>query len=187
MAKFYTQLDPELSAFIQKQHIFFNASAPDSGRINMSPKGMDTFRVLNDTCVGYLDLTGSENETAAHLAQNRRLTLMFCSFDERPLILRLYGRGRIVRRQDNDWADLHRNFPSYPGERQIVVLDIESIMTTCGFAVPLYEFKGDRQMLVQWASKQGDEGLEEYRHEKNQCSVDGLPTYLYDDPPSEGK
>jgi hypothetical protein len=185
MAKIYTELDQTLRAFIGEQKIFFNASAPSSGRINMSPKGLDTFRILNDKLVGYIDLTGSENETAAHIAENGRLTLMFCSFAERPLILRLYGRGRVVRRQDPEWPELHQTFPSLPGERQIILLDIESILTTCGFAVPFYEYKGERSLLTEFACKKGEEGMEEYRHERNEQSLDGLPTYLFDDPPGK--
>src|SRR5271168_4641356 len=115
MAKFYTELDETLRKFIVGQHIFFNASAPNQGRINMSPKGLDTFRILSDKCVAYLDLTGSENETAAHIAENGRLTLMFCSFDEKPLILRLYGQGHVVYPRDPEWADLHHLFPVTPG------------------------------------------------------------------------
>jgi hypothetical protein len=182
MAKFYTALNEELRAFIAAQHIFFNASAPNQGRINVSPKGLDTFRILSDTCVAYLDLTGGENETAAHLAENGRLTLMFCSFDAKPSILRFYGRGRVVHARHPEWQSLHVHFPVMPGERQIIILDIESIMTTCGFAVPLYEFKGDREMLTEWSCKMGEERLEEYQHKRNERSIDGLPTYLFNDP-----
>ncbi len=183
MAKFYTELNEPLREFIGAQHIFFHASAPQRGRINLSPKGLDTFRILNDRSVAYLDLTGSECETAAHLAENGRLTLMFCSFTEKPLILRLYGKGRVVHMRDPEWDDLHANFPTFPGERQIIVLDIESIMTTCGFAVPLFEFKGERDQLTEFACEMGDERMEEYRSRKNQTSIDGLPTYLLEDAP----
>lgn len=184
MAKFYTELDETLRQFITAQHIFFNASAPSHGRINISPKGLDTFRILSDKCVAYLDLTGSENETAAHIAENGRVTLMFCSFDAKPLILRLYGRGQVVRPRDAQWTELHSHFPTLPGERQIIVLDIESIMATCGFAVPFYEYKGERTLLQEFACKMGDERMDEYRHQRNQRSIDGLPTHLFDDPPA---
>src|SRR5215204_5171089 len=150
MAKFYTELDEALRDFIGRQRMFFHASAPNQGRINLSPKGLDTFRVLSDKRVAYLDLTGSECETAAHLAENGRLTLMFCSFEDKPLILRLYGRGWVVRPRDARWGELRPLFPPVPGERQVVGLDIESIMTTCGFAVPVYEFKGQRQLLPEF-------------------------------------
>src|SRR5215470_1811968 len=148
MAKFFDELNDTLREFIARQHLFFHATAPNSGRINLSPKGLDTFRVLGNKRVGYLDLTGSECETAAHIAENGRLTMMFCSFEDKPLILRLYGRGRVVRPRDAEWQDLRPHFPQLPGERQIILLDIESIMTTCGFAVPLFEYKGDRSELL---------------------------------------
>jgi len=183
MAKFYPALNDHLRQFIAAQRMFFNASAPNQGRINVSPKGLDTLRVLSDQRVAYLDLTGSECETAAHLAENGRLTLMFCSYDAEPLILRLYGRGRVVRPRDAEWAELHRHFLTLPGERLIVVLDIESIMATCGFAVPLYEFKGERRQLTDFTCKMGDERMDAYRRERNQRSIDGLPTYLLEDPP----
>lgn len=183
MAKFYTELNETLREFIGAQQMFFNASAPHQGRINLSPKGLDTFRILNDRRVAYLDLTGSECETAAHIAENGRLTLMFCSFQEKPLILRLYGKGWVVRPQDAQWQELRGLFPSLPGERLIIGLDIESIMGTCGFAVPLYDYRGQRDMLTEYASKMGEEKMDEYRHERNQRSIDGLPTYLFDDEP----
>jgi hypothetical protein len=184
MAKFHTRLNEELREFIAAQHIFFHASAPNDGRINLSPKGQDTFRILSDTRVAYLDLTGSECETAAHLAENGRLTIMFCSFEESPLIVRLYGRGSVVRPRDDHWRDLRHHFADVPGERQIIVLDIESIMTTCGFAVPLFEFKAQRERLAEYTRKMGDVRMDEYREKRNQTSIDGLPTYLLEDPPS---
>jgi hypothetical protein len=181
MAKFYTELNEMLQAFIAEQHMFFTATAPSEGRINLSPKGMDTFRCLNAKTVAYLDLTGSGNETAAHLTENGRMTLMFCSFADKPLILRLYGRGRVIHPRDAAWADLSAKFESIIGARQIILLEIESVQTSCGFAVPLYEFKASRDNLVQWAEKQGENGLIKYRREKNQTSIDGLPTQLFED------
>ncbi|HEX8500573.1 MAG TPA: pyridoxamine 5'-phosphate oxidase family protein [Pyrinomonadaceae bacterium] len=178
MAKFYQRLDETLREFIGGQKIFFTATAPAGGRINLSPKGMDTLRCLDDRTLAYLDLTGSGNETAAHLAADGRMTIMMCSFDERPLILRLYGRGRVVRPSDAGWGALHAHFPALPGERQIIVLDLESAQTSCGFAVPVYELKGERQMLVEWTLGKGEDGIREYRREKNRVSIDGLPTYL---------
>lgn len=183
MAKFYTALDETLRQFIAAQHMFFNASAPNQGRINVSPKGLDSFRILSDQCVAYLDLTGSECETAAHIAENGRLTLMFCSLEDKPLILRLYGQGRVIRARDPEWASLRPCFSELPGERQIIVLHIESIMATCGFGVPLYEYQGQRTLLPEFTCKMGEERMEEYRHQRNQRSIDGLPTYLYEEPP----
>jgi hypothetical protein len=185
VAKFYTELNEMLCEFIAAQHMYFNASAPNVGRINVSPKGLDTFRILSNTRVAYLDLTGSECETAAHIAENGRLTLMFCSFGEKPLILRLYGRGSVVHQRDAEWAELHGHFPEIPGERQIIVLDIELVMTTCGHGVPQYDFVGQRTMLPDWVCKMGDEKMDEYRQQKNQKSIDGLSTYLFEDPPAQ--
>ncbi len=178
MAKFYGELDQDLIHFILAQKIFFNATAPDNGRINLSPKGMDTFRVIDNQTVAYLDLTGSGNETAAHLSENNRITLMFCSFSDQPLILRIYGNGQVIRPQDQDWHNFHSFFNSHPGERQIIVIKIQSVQTSCGFAVPIYDFKEERQVLVQWANKKGEEGIKQYWLDKNQVSIDGLPTGL---------
>ncbi|HYG79939.1 MAG TPA: pyridoxamine 5'-phosphate oxidase family protein [Pyrinomonadaceae bacterium] len=178
MAKFYPRLDQSLRDFIAEQKIFFTATAPAEGRINLSPKGMDTFRCIDDRTVAYLDLTGSGNEAAAHLAADGRMTIMMCSFAESPLIMRLYGRGRVVRPGDAEWDALRPRFPTFPGERQIIVLDLESAQTSCGFAVPVYELKGERQMLVEWTLKKGEDGIREYRREKNRVSIDGLLTYL---------
>lgn len=183
MAKFYTELNESLREFIAAQHIFFHASAPSQGRINLSPKGLDTFRVLSDRRVAYLDLTGSECETAAHLAEDGRLTVMFCSFGAKPLILRLYGRGSVVRPRDADWPDLSGLFPPTPGARQVVVLDIDTVMTTCGFAVPQYEFTAHREQLTEFTRNMGEQQMDEYRRAHNQTSIDGLPTFLLEDPP----
>ncbi|HEV7860555.1 MAG TPA: pyridoxamine 5'-phosphate oxidase family protein [Pyrinomonadaceae bacterium] len=180
MAKFYTQLDETLRSFIGEQKIFFTATAPEQGRINLSPKGMDTFRLIDERTVAYLDLTGSGNETAAHLIENGRLTIMFCSFSESPLILRLYGTGRVVRAHDEEWESLHSHFRAMPGERQIIVLHLEAAQTSCGFAVPVYELKEERPMLIEWTMKKGEEGIRDYWKEKNQTSIDGLPTHLSD-------
>ena len=179
MAKQFTQLTPNLQAFIAQQHMFFTGSAPLSaeGRVNVSPKGIDTFRCLSLTQVAYLDLTGSGNETAAHIKDNGRLTIMMCSFAGKPTILRMYGQGRIVRSVDPEWELLYAHFDTVPGERQIVVLDIELVQTSCGFGVPLFEFKEHRSELLQWAERKGEDGLADYRDKKNARSLDGLPAY----------
>lgn len=177
MSNFQPALSPPLRDFIAKQRMFFTATAPrDGGRINLSPKGVDTFRVLSDSEVGYLDLTGSGNETAAHTLENGRLTIMFCSFDAKPLILRLYGRGSAIRPHHPRWAELIRNFTPVPGQRQIIHLHIESVQTSCGFGVPLYDYRGERDTLVQWGEKKGEAGVAEYIRTKNAVSIDGLPT-----------
>jgi hypothetical protein len=178
MASFFKELDEKLTAFIREQRLFFVATAAGSGRVNLSPKGMDTFRILSPNLVGYLDLTGSGAETAAHVIADGRITIMFCSFTEKPLILRLYGRGEVVRPDDARWKDLSNGFPSLAGARQIILLRIESLQTSCGFAVPRYELVEERQMLIDWAQKKGHDGLAEYRDKKNRQSIDGLPTGL---------
>jgi len=182
MANFLEKIDGRISKFIGEQQMFFTASAPleSSGRINLSPKGIDTFRILDEQKVCYLDLTGSGNETAAHIAENGRLTIMFCSFTGAPLILRLYGRGEVVRQSSEKWNDLAKLFDDYVGTRQIIVLHVESLQTSCGFGVPLYEFKSDRNQLIKWAEKKGDDGIEKYWRDKNQTSIDGLPTQIFD-------
>ena len=178
MAKFYTELTEPLQKFITEQQMFFTASAPPRGRVNLSPKGIDTFRCLDLRTVAYLDLTGSGNETSAHLIANGRLTIMFCSFTQQPLILRLYGQGSAIRPRDAEWADLDRLFPATPGTRQIIKLGIESVQTSCGHGVPLYDYGGDRETLIRWAEKKGEDGLQQYWQDKNQVSIDGLPTHL---------
>ncbi|HVS51853.1 MAG TPA: pyridoxamine 5'-phosphate oxidase family protein [Opitutaceae bacterium] len=179
MAKFFSELAPAHRAFIAAQKIYFVASAPHTGRVNLSPKGLDTFRVLSAGRVGYLDGTGSGNETAAHLAENGRVTFMFCSFDAEPLILRLYARGRVVHPRDAEWAQLRPLFgPPLAGERQIVVAELESAQTSCGFAVPFFDFRAHRSTLTDWCAKKGPDGIATYWAEKNQRSIDGLPTGL---------
>jgi hypothetical protein len=178
MAKFYESLNEDLETFIQEQKIFFTATAPTTGRINLSPKGIDTFRIVDRQHVAYLDLTGSGNETAAHLHENGRMTIMFCSFSDRPLILRLYGQGQIIKQSTSNWQELSCLFLTIPGTRQIVLVKIESIQTSCGYGVPIYEFKQERQTLIDWAKKKGDRGIKEYWQQKNQVSIDGLPTKL---------
>ncbi|MGB0388049.1 MAG: pyridoxamine 5'-phosphate oxidase family protein [Ardenticatenaceae bacterium] len=176
MAKFYEILDENLQAFIAEQKMFFTATAPIEGRINLSPKGMDTFHIFDNKRVAYLDMTGSGNETAAHLRENGRMTIMFCSFSHKPMILRLYGRGRVIRPHDEAWSELYPLFKPEPGARQIILLEIDSVQTSCGFAVPLYEFKSERETLRRWTENKKEEGLKAYRAQKNQVSIDGLPT-----------
>jgi hypothetical protein len=181
MAKFFEKIDERIRKFIGEQKMFFTASAPlNGGRVNLSPKGIDTFRVLDELTVCYLDLTGSGNETAAHIAENGRLTIMFCSFSGAPLILRLYGQGEIVSQSSEKWSELSQLFEDFPGTRQIVVLNVESLQTSCGYGVPLYDFKEDRKQLIQWAERKGEDGIEKYWRDQNQVSIDGLPTGILD-------
>lgn len=180
MAKFYPELTDSLEQFIAAQKLFFTATAPAQGRVNLSPKGIDTFRCLDRQTVAYLDLTGSGNETSAHLQENSRITLMFCSFGDTPLILRIYGHGQVVRSHHSEWQSLHAHFPNLPGERQIIVIHIDTVQTSCGHGVPVYGFQRDRDNLLTWAEKKGEAGLQQYWREKNQISIDGLPTGLCD-------
>lgn len=180
MANFYTELNKQLSDFIQEQQIFFVATAADEGRINLSPKGMDTFHIHNNNNVAFLNLTGSGNETAAHLEINSRITIMFCSFSKTPMILRLYGTGKVISPSDNEWQASLANFKSYPGARQIITIQIDSVQTSCGFAVPIAEAMVERDTLAKWAESKGEQGIREYWKEKNQTSIDGHPTHILD-------
>jgi Pyridoxamine 5'-phosphate oxidase len=180
MAKIFDCITKELQEFIAAQHLFFVASAPlnPDGHVNMSPKGLDCFRIISPHQGAYLDLTGSGNETSAHLQENGRITLMFCAFAEPPSILRLYGKGKTILPNSSEWDSLYSLFPQLPGTRQIIVADIERVQTSCGFGVPLYEYRGQRQILVDWAQKKGEEGVREYQKQKNVVSIDGLATPL---------
>jgi hypothetical protein len=176
MGKVYEELNDALIDFIQKQHMFFVGTAPDSpdGHLNISPKGLDTFRILSPTTVAYLDLTGSGIETVAHLRQNGRLTIMFCGFEGRPLILRLHGRGQVIEPTDPEWEQLIGQFPDYPGARCVIVMTVDRIADSCGFAVPLYEYKGERSQLIDYANTKEPEGLNQYRYQKNRVSIDRI-------------
>jgi Pyridoxamine 5'-phosphate oxidase len=177
MAKFYERLDLQLCEFIAEQKLFFTATAPQEGRINLSPKGIDSFRCLDFDRVAYLDLTGSGNETAAHLHQNGRMTIMFCSFTDKPLILRLYGKGEVISPDTERWHDLIDRFTNLPGKRQLILLQIESVQTSCGYGVPIYQLQEERSTLTDWAVKKGTEGVRAYQLQKNHTSIDGLPTH----------
>lgn len=180
MAKQYDQITPELQSFIKAQPLFFVATAPlsEDGHVNLSPKGYDTFRILSPNQVVYLDLTGSGNETSAHLAENGRITFMFCAFHGAPQILRLYGKGETILPGAERWDELAACFPDYPGIRQIILASIHMVWTSCGYAVPLMEFQTNRETLARWATSQGEEGLVAYRGTANRKSLDGLPTPL---------
>ena len=176
MASKYDHLGETLINFIQEQKIFFTGTAGKEGRVNVSPKGMDTLRVTNDREVVWLNLTGSGNETAAHVLENQRMTLMFCSFKEKPMILRLYGKAKMIPRGSGRWEEYAGLFPSFTGSRQFFVLSIELVQTSCGFAVPEYTFLGERDTLTKWADSRGEEGIRNYWEEKNKQSLDGKPT-----------
>lgn len=180
MGKMLQELTPELQAFIEEQKIFFVGTAAADGRINVSPKGMDTLRVLESDKLIWLNLTGSGNETAAHLLKKNRMTIMFCSFEDKPLILRIYGKARIYHQVDAEFKKFISSFPEIAGSRQIIEMQIDSVQTSCGFAVPFFEFKAERTQLQSWAEKQGEKRLQNYRKEKNVVSIDGYETNLPD-------
>jgi hypothetical protein len=184
VARQFPRIEPLQREFIQRQRIFFTASAAADGRVNVSPRGTEALRVLGTNSVAYLDLTGSGNETAAHLRATGRMTIMFCAFEGPPMILRLYGRGRILRRGSPEYTELLATEfgNSEPlGARQIVTLDIDLVQTSCGYGVPLFDYRGERDTLSRWAEAKGREGVEQYQREKNVRSIDGLPTGLLDE------
>ncbi|WP_405563871.1 pyridoxamine 5'-phosphate oxidase family protein [Polaribacter sp. Asnod6-C07] len=178
MSKFYTKITSRLQKFIEAQKIFFVATAPNSGRINLSPKGMDSFRVMSENRVLWLNVTGSGNETAAHLLENERITIMFCAFEGAPNILRLYGKGKEIKEGDASWDELIQLFPETPGTRQIFDITVDSAQTSCGMSIPFFDYKGERNELNDWATEQGKEGIANYWKDKNQTSIDGLPTNI---------
>ena len=180
MAKQYDQITPRLESFIEAQPLYFVATAPlsEDGHVNLSPKGYDTFRILSPHEVAYLDFTGSGNETSAHLAENGRITFMFCAFSGAPQILRLYGKGETILPGAERWDELVAHFPSFPGIRQIILASIHMVRTSCGYGVPLMELSKDRETMARWATSKGEEGLAEYRDANNRKSLDGLPTPL---------
>lgn len=176
MGKRYPDLQPDQIAFIGEQHLYFVGTAAPGTRVNLSPKGMDSLRILSPSRILWLNLTGSGNETAAHLALDPRITLMWCSFTARPLILRAYGTGRAVHRGDADWAELAAQLPDQPGARQIVEVSIDLVQSSCGFAVPFMDFREDRPVLKTWAEGKGPDGLRSYWDDRNRQTIDGLPT-----------
>lgn len=187
MGKQFTSIQLAHREFIERQHIFFNASAASIGRVNLSPRDVAALRILDPNAVIYLDRTGSGNETAAHLLADGRLTLMFCAFEGAPMVLRLYGHARIVHRHSPEYNLLlaaHYGGVEVPGARQIAFLNVESVQTSCGMNVPFYDYVGERDQLTRWAEVKGEAALEDYRRHKNSVSIDGLPTGMFDTVPS---
>jgi hypothetical protein len=171
-----SSIDERLAQFLQAQHLFFVASAPlaAEGHVNVSPKGLDTFRILSPTRVAYLDLTGSGIETVAHVKENGRIVLMFCALQGSPTIVRLHGKGRVIECGDSEFASVSSLFPKYEGRRCFVVVDVTRVSQSCGFAVPLLRFEADRPTLGEWTRKKGEDSLKQYRETKNRTSIDGL-------------
>ncbi len=162
--------------FINKQKMYFVSTAGAQGRVNLSPKGLDSLRVINNKSVIWLNLTGSGNETAAHVLENQRMTIMFCSFDKQPIILRLYGLASMIKPEDDRWAELIALFPEHLGARQIFDLSIDLVQRSCGYAVPYYDFVEERPTLHDWSNKKTDDEMEAYWSEVNALSLDGKET-----------
>lgn len=177
MGKIHAEIDESLAKFIRAQHVFFVATAPldPAGNLNVSPKGLDSFRILDPRTVAYLDLIGSGVETVAHLKENGRIVLMFCAFEGPPNIVRLYGSGRVIEPQSPEFTELSAKFPEYVATRSIIVVKVTRIADSCGYAVPLMQYQGDRSQLLLWAQKKNPDELEAYKQQKNRHSIDGLP------------
>lgn len=177
MGKDYDELSEEHIDWISTQPMFFVATAPDdpSGHVNLSPKGYDTFRVVTPNRVAYLDLTGSGIETIAHVRQNPRITVMFCAFQGRPRILRLYGHAAILRSSDHEFGELAARFDKFSGTRSIVDISVSLVRSSCGFSIPEMELRQPRHTLIEWADRKGEDGIERYWSDRNAVSIDGLP------------
>jgi hypothetical protein len=177
MGKTYATIDEKLSDWLGAQKIFFVATAPltPNGHINCSPKDAASFRVLDEKTVVYLDLTGSGAETIAHLKENGRIVLMFCALQGAPKIVRLHGRGETIEPNHPDFESLRAFFQQTPGLRAFIRIRLRRISDSCGFGVPLYEYRGERSQLKEWSKRKGESALSIYRQEKNRRSIDGLP------------
>jgi len=178
MATQYNEISDKHKSFIEQQKIYFVATATADSRINLSPKGMNSLKVLNKNKVVWLNVTGSGNETAAHVQENPRMTIMFTAFEGPPLILRLYGSANVIHPRDKQWDTLFPLFEPIPGARQIFEVDVDMVQTSCGMAVPNYEYVDDRELLREWAKVKGDAGIEKYWADKNQQSIDGIETHI---------
>ncbi|UXI03312.1 pyridoxamine 5'-phosphate oxidase family protein [Photobacterium sp. TY1-4] len=178
MGKLTEHLSPRQISFIEQQHLFFVATAAAEGTVNLSPKGMDSFRILNEKQVIWLNVTGSGNETAAHVQQNPRMTVMFCALRGAPDILRLYGQATAIHRADPAWQSYISLFPELPGTRQLFLLDIDQVQSSCGMSVPLFDYVGERDSLIAWAEKKGPAGVEAYWAQRNQISLDGFESHI---------
>ena len=177
MGKTYDGIDDELAAWLTAQPLWFVATAPlaGDGHVNVSPRGHDSFSVLGPHRVAWVDYTGSGIETVAHLRENGRICLMFCSYDSRPRIVRLHGRGTVLPPGEPAYEQVVAQHPPHPSTRCVVVVDVDRVSSSCGFGVPVMDVVGERDLLRQGAERRGPEGLAAYRAEKNAVSIDGLP------------
>ncbi len=177
MGKVHTEIDDNVRKFIEDQQVFFVATAPldPNGHVNLSPKGLDSLRILGPKRVAYVDLIGSGVETVAHLKDNGRIVMMFCAFQGPPNVVRIYGRGQAIESHQSEFEDLAAKFPSYGSRRAIIAVDVTRVSSSCGYGVPRLKYEGERPQLLSWADRKGPEGLKAYRYEKNRRSIDGLP------------
>lgn len=178
MGQQYSEIPERVIDFINDQKIFFVGTATSDSRISISPKGMDSLRVIDQNRVIWLNLTGSGNETSAHIQNNNRMTIMFSSFYGKPLILRLYGHAKVIHKNDKEWDSLFSLFPPKVGARQIFDLNIDLVQTSCGTGVPYFDYVNDRDQHTDWSNNRGEEGIKKYWEEKNQESLDGIPTNI---------
>lgn len=187
MGKQFEEINVGVRAFIEAQHVFFVATSPlsASGHVNLSPKGLDSFRIINPSTVAYLDYVGSGAETIAHLRESGRIVIMFCAFDGAPNILRLHGRGDVLEPQDAGYAELRGLFPQVSPDRTIIRIAVHRISDSCGFGVPRYAYQGERSQLADWAEQKGAPALSEYQKQKNRISLDGLPALRWAGQPDE--
>ena len=177
MAKVYAEIDERIASFIEAQHVFFVGTAPAGaeGHINVSPKGLDAFRILDPKTVAYLDLTGSGVETIAHLRDNGRICIMFCAFDGAPKILRLHGQGEVIIPADPRFAALRARFATTERVRSVIRVQLDRVADSCGYGVPLFRYEGERTHLTEWTARKGSDGIVQYQAEHNAHSIDGLP------------
>lgn len=178
MGQQYSELPDKLIQFIEEQKIYFVGTATDESRINISPKGMDSLKVIDKNRIVWLNVTGSGNETSAHIQEDPRMTIMFTAFKGDPMILRIYGKAKVIHKNDKEWESLFSLFNPLPGARQIFDLKIELVQSSCGMSIPLFDYIDEREQLNKWAEKKGEEGIKEYWSKNNQYSLDGIPTHI---------
>jgi len=178
MGQQHTEISEKIKSFIEDQKLFFVGTATDDSRVNISPKGMNSLKIINKNRVIWLNVTGSGNETSAHIQETPRMTIMFCAFEGKPMILRLYGTAKVIHKKDAEWNELFSLFDKLPGARQIFDLTVDLVQSSCGMSVPLFDYIDERQQLNNWAKRKGKKGLQEYWAQKNQLSLDGKPTNI---------
>jgi len=178
MGKQFAELSEKHIEFIAEQKIFFVGTATADSRVNISPKGMDSFHIIDKNRIAWLNVTGSGNETSAHVQKQPRMTIMFAAFEGKPLTLRLYGTAKVIHHTDSEWADLYPLFKPLPGARQIFDLHVEMVQNSCGMSIPFYDYVAEREQLSDWAKNQGEDGVKKYWEQNNQLSIDEISTNI---------